>query len=843
VTSNEAQHAGSRLLWRSAWRYAWQHRWQTGLNILGILIGVMMVVAVDLANTSARRAFDRSLDILNGSITHQIVGGSEGVPEQVFTEIKRVFGVRRAAPALSGQVRVGNRQLTLVGVDVISEASLDRNRPGMPDNAFALAGDFVSAIGTPDRVFMAQSLAAALGLEAGASFAIRTQTGSQPTTLAGVFNSADAEATSALLLADMAAAQVLLNRAGRLDSIDLVLDDQTAQQLESWLPDGLLLVPAQVRSENLREMSEAFHINLLAMSLLSLLVAGLLIYNTVTLSVIQRQQTLGIFRSQGVTARQLLILVLGENALIGLAASVLGVLAGWWLGGFLVTMVTGTVDALYYDLAVSGYSVSPLVLGKGLLLGMVLSLASALLPAIRAARSKPVTLQHGAAEGREWHRLVPWLAGGGLLLMLAGFLVLQPDYGSLASGFVALTVIVFGFCLLVPLLLTVLLSLMLACGRRWLGLAAVMALRSSLAAINRTGLAVAALCVAISVTVGVGVMVTSFRGTVIVWLEESLPGDLQVTAINGEFPPAMQASLQDIPGIAGVSPSVLRESEAPFGPVRLGMNTLPAATKFYMKDVAPGGFEAFDAGRGVFVSEPLAYLQQLALGDDITLLTGRGMQTFTVLGIFHDYTSGIGLVHLPAPLYAQYWPNEPMTRLTLSVSTDAGAEAVATALRAQLDVSGVPYTLVSNSELRELTLQIFDRTFAITHVLRMLAILVAFVGVLSTLMALQLERLREYAILRATGMTPGQVISLVLRQTTVLGMCAGLLALPLGLLMADILIEVINRRSFGWSMQHLLPPDVLTEGFVLAVIAALIAGAYPAWRAGHIRPALALRRE
>ncbi len=831
------------LLWRSAVRYALQRPWQTGLNILGILIGVMMVVAVDLANNSARHAFERSLDLLNGTITHQVIGGSEGVPDAVFAGIKHTLGLRRAAPSLSGQVRVNGRQLTLVGIDAISEAVLDRSRPGMPGSSYSLAGDFVALTGTDDRVIMSQPLAAALGLAPGDEFPVRTLTGSKTATLAAVFASADAEATSELLLGDVAAAQNLLNRPGRLDSIDLVLSDSEARELAGWLPANLALVPAQVRNDNQRQMSEAFHINLLAMSLLSLLVAGLLIYNTVTLSVIQRQKTLGIFRSQGVTRGQLLWLVLLENGCTGLLASILGVIAGWWLGGFLVTMVTGTVDALYFDLSVSGYYVDPLVLARGLLLGILLSLVSAALPAWRAAMSRPVTLQHAAAEGSEWRRIIPWLALLGLVLMAAGWALLQPDYGSLATGFVALTVIVFGFCLLVPLCLAGLLHLMLAAGRAWLGLPAVMALRSSLSAINRTGLAVAALCVAISVTVGVGVMVGSFRGTVIVWLQESLPGDIQLTAATGEISDSLEAEVASVAGIFATHHSVLREIESSFGPVRLGVNDLPAAEKFYMQSVDTGGFTRFDAGEGVFISEPVSYQQQLGLGDSISLLTGTGMAEFPILGIFHDYTSGIGLVHMPAPLHARYWPDDGVSRLTLE--TDAGADSgeVVEALEELLARHEGLYTLVSNRELRELTLQIFDRTFAITNVLRLLAILVAFVGVLSTLMALQLERMREFAILRANGMTPGQVISLVVRQTTVLGICSGLLALPLGLIMSDILIDVINRRSFGWTMQHFLPQNVLLEGFVLAVIAALIAGFYPAWRAGSIRPALALREE
>lgn len=839
---------GWSLLRRSAWRYALQHRWQTGLNILGILIGVMMVVAVDLANTSARQAFDSSIDILNGNITHQIVGGSDGVPESVFTRLKTELGIRRAAPSLTGQVRVNGSDLTLIGMDVISEGAMQRQRPGLPIGVLSVTGDFLAALGSQNSLIIEEGLASRLGLQTGDDFSLFTFSGSVDATVTAVFAVPNTDLTGDILLADIATAQKLLGRAGRLDSIDMILEENMLSQMRSWLPANLLLVEAQARNDNVRQMSEAFHINLLAMSLLSLLVAALLIYNTVTLSVIQRQQTLGVFRAQGVTQKQIFTLVLLENGVIGLIASVLGVIAGYFLGRLLVTMVTGTVDILYFNLAVTDFMLDPLVLVKGMLLGVLLSLLSSALPAWYAARSKPVSLQHHVAQGSNWKQFIPRLAIGGLILMGLGGWLLMPDYGSLVLGFIALTLVVAGFCLLVPLCVYFLLTIGLKAGSSWMKLSGIMALRNARSDINRTSLAVAALCVAVSVTVGVGVMVGSFRGTVILWLDQSLPGDVQLVAqpsADGGAGLSMELrrEIADLEGITGVHHSVLEEIESEFGLIRLGMNGISAQEKFLIKSMIINGDKDFDAGLGVFVSEPLAYLQELELGDSIELLTSTGMMEFPILGIFYDYTSGYGMVHMPESLYSRHWQTDLITRATLDL-TDGGNEAAVMAnIETSLSAREGNFTLVPNRQLRELTLEIFDRTFAITNVLRLLAILVAFVGVVSTLMALQLEKGKEFAILHATGMTPAQTSGLILKQTTALGVIAGVLALPLGLLMSDILIDVINRRSFGWTMQHFLPERVLLEGVMLAVVAAVLAGLYPAWRAGRIRTALALREE
>ena len=183
---------GTGLLWRSAMRYALQRPWQTVLNILGITVGVMMVVAVDLANNSAREAFDKSLELLSGQISHQISGGSDGLPDALFTRVKTELGLQKAAPSLSGEVRVNGQELTLLGIDVISEAAMQRSRPGLPDQVFAVTGNFIAAIGRTRSVVMEESLAQSLGLEAGDTFTLSTMNASHQAELAAVFESADA---------------------------------------------------------------------------------------------------------------------------------------------------------------------------------------------------------------------------------------------------------------------------------------------------------------------------------------------------------------------------------------------------------------------------------------------------------------------------------------------------------------------------------------------------------------------------------------------------------------------------------------------------------------------------
>jgi putative ABC transport system permease protein len=251
--------------------------------------------------------------------------------------------------------------------------------------------------------------------------------------------------------------------------------------------------------------------------------------------------------------------------------------------------------------------------------------------------------------------------------------------------------------------------------------------------------------------------------------------------------------------------------------------------------------EQFDQG-AVFISEPLAYRTGLAVGEQLELRTDHGLQTFPIAGIYYDYTSDRGVIQMAYPIYRTYWDDEAMTSCAMYVEQGVDPETLVRTLRSR--VVGEQEVLIrSHRILRETTLDIFDRTFAITAVLQVLATIVAFIGILSALMALQLERTREIGMLRASGLTVRQLWNLLLSQTSLMGMTAGLLAIPVGMVLALVLIYVINRRSFGWTLQLVIDPWLFGQALLVAVVAAVLAGIYPALRMGRISPASALREE
>jgi len=245
----------------------------------------------------------------------------------------------------------------------------------------------------------------------------------------------------------------------------------------------------------------------------------------------------------------------------------------------------------------------------------------------------------------------------------------------------------------------------------------------------------------------------------------------------------------------------------------------------------------------VIASEPYARLNNVRVGDVVNITTDKGVVPFNIAGVFTNYTTGKGLLVMSLPACNRYWSDRKLDSIGVNLSDDANSEQTALALRTLVNQADSELMMRSDADIREQSLEIFDRTFAITHVLRLLTVGVAFVGILSALMALSLERRAEYAVLRALGITPAELRKLLFLQTGLMGVIAGILALPLGIAMSQILVSIINVRSFGWSMEYHISSQVLLESLLLAIVAATLAGLYPAVKLGRLSPAEALRHQ
>jgi len=847
----------SRTLFNIGWRYLIRHFWQSALMVIGISLGVAVVVGIDMANQSASRAFDLSTESVTGRATHYISAGSQGIDEGVYARLLHSSVDVPAAPIISDYVtapQMDGITLQLLGVDPFAEAPF-RNYLGGTQGA--ADNSLTPFLARPGSVLISANLAARYALELEDDFEIEYAGNVLSVKVAGLLQPGDnlsGAALDGILLMDIATSQELTGRLGHVDRVDLILspDDQsTLAAIQDLLPEGVLVLPVDARSGAVEQMTAAFRLNLTALSLLALVVALFLIYNTMTFSVVQRRPLFGTLRSLGVTRREIFVMVVGEAFTIGILGAILGVITGILMGRGAVGLVSQTINDLFFVTTVRDIPIPVISLVKGAVLGVVATAATAAFPAWEAASIPPRTALSRANLESKARRVVGWLGIAGLVVIVSSIAFLAIPTKSLVISFAGTAAAVIGFALLSPVTTNWMMSAgSLLTGRIW-GVLGRMAPREVVNSISRTSVAVAALMVAISVTIGVSLMVGSFRATVETWMNQILHGDVYISVPGATFSQQLKAIDPDVIATLEDHPSVTRLDllqgatvDTPNGPLRISANNNPnddfsqllVSSKYSNGEI----WEIVQNG-GVLVSEPLANRFDLPKqGGELSLYSPQGLHSFPIAGIYYDYASSQGTAIMSLENYRQLWGDERVSAVALILQPGVDARSLAESL--EIELAGTQSLLVrANQELRATTLEVFDRTFAITGALQLMTTVVAFIGVLSAMMSLQLDKQRQLGILKAIGLTARQLWQLITLETGLMGAVAGILSMPTGYMLALILIYIINRRSFGWTLQMHITPDPFIQAVIISILAAVLAGLYPAYRIIQRNTAEAIR--
>ena len=845
-----------------------RHPIQFAIMTLGIALGVAVMVGIDIANASAARAFDLSTTAVTGRATHAIVAGAQGVDESLYVRLRTDPKWRRqveSAPiviAYAVSPQLDEVPFTLLGIDPFAEAPF-RSYLGAGDAEQGLPMEAIASLLTvPGSVLLSAPTAEHYQLlpcspdDINDSCRLRISINGElrDAYLTGLLEPSDSfarRALESLMLTDIATAQSLSGARGRLTQIDIILPEGfNAEALAAALPSGTQLVASELRSDQVTEMTNAFQVNLTALSLLALVVGIFLIYNAMTFSVLQRRAVFGTLRTIGYTREQIFGMVLGEAALVGALGTVSGLGIGILLGQGAVQMVTQTINDLYFVLNVRGVQIPASSLIKGGLIGFLASVLATAPPAWEAASVPPrLALSRAGLESKA-QSVVNIVAVLGGFVALTGAVILTVPTRNLVISFGGTSAVVIGLAALTPLVTVSLMHVLSKPLGKGFGLLGRLAPRNVIRSQSRTAVAVAALMIAVSVTIGVQVMIASFRTTVILWLEQTMQGDIYIaergmstTRLDAPLAPEAVELARSHP-LAQSSVTVRNVNvESEHGPVELIAAELkrPMDSRLFLA-AQENPLEAMREG-AILLSEPLANRLGISTpGETLSLLTPTGWKSFPIAGIYTDYASTRGTVRMSLDVYRRIWNDHQLNGVVLFLSPEGDADAITADLRSQLK----EFTTVEVNPrrvLREGALIVFDRTFAITAAMQLITTLVAFIGVLSSLLALQLEKAREMGILRALGLTVNEMRRLTLWETGLLGTSAGLLALPTGYILAWILIFVINQRSFGWTLQMHAQPVPFVQAFLLAVGASLLAALYPAWRIGRMQPAAALRGE
>lgn len=831
----------SPLLFRAGLRYQLRHRWQLLLALIGIAMGVAVVLAVDLANQAAKASFALSAQQLSGAASHRIVGIDGKVPETLYQTLATTPGHPPLAPVISKRVKTGpeERRVQLLGLDLFAEGAFRARLPDLVQGLTSL-GDWLAQ---PNLVALSSRAADRLDVTVGQDLTIRYQ--GRPHTLS-VFavSEDDSLAGSDLLLIDVATAQAVTGLDGYLSHIDVILDEVDPAWLRERLPPDTRLVDVRDQAQDTAGLSGAFELNLTAMSLLALLVGVFLIFNAISFSIVQRRSLLGRLRAIGVCEREIGRMVMLEASVLAVVGTLIGILLGYWLGQGLTRIVAATVSELYYQVSADAARLHPTSLAKAVLLGIAGTWFAAWLPARQAAHTPPMTTLSRAALEEDTRRWIPVLSLLGLLLLVSGLLGALQLPGGVITGFAGLFVMLVGSALMTPGVLRLAHRALAA-----LPLANIwrLAVRDLDRHLSRLSTAAAALMVALAASVGVAVMVESMRDAVGDWLDALLNADLYIAAEGFDegatLPTAVVAQAPRLTGVR--AHSLYRDIKvADGGP---SLNLIAA-------DLAPisrAGFEilasndadpwsAFERG-GLLISEPLARRRGVGPGDPLSLPTANGEHAFTIAAVFRDFASEHGRLFIDREHFIRHWRDREVNTIALFADHQGAAALHEQASERLARDHALVFTAAR--EIYQESMAVFDRTFRITEVLRLLSVGVAFIGIFSALMALQLERRKEYAVLRALGLTRLQVSQLIVIESSLLGTIAALLAIPVGVAMAWILTEAIQLRAFGWSMPYVVSGGPMVATVVTGLLAALLASLYPAWRSAGQDPAPQLRED
>jgi putative ABC transport system permease protein len=852
-----------------------RNRVRTGVTALGISLGVGVMIAIRLANTSALESFRAATESVAGETSIQVKGAAGRFDELMLRDLGWLADYGQASPVIAGHAMTERGEyLEVLGVDVLRDRSLRRYRllRLSAQSAEPSTREFLLLLADSRAVILTEKFARRNNLSIGSSVPLTIGDTKSEFIVRGLLaGEGPARSLDNFALMDIAAAQLAFNRLGLLDRLDVKLKpgvslEQAEAEIAQRLPESLVAARPDAAYGQVERMIAAFHFNLTALSSIALLVGLFLIYNTVSISVITRREEIGTLRAMGVGRPVVLALFLGEAVLLAAVGTLIGLFTGRFMAGAAVRATATTVETFYIAASatdtIARQSLGWMDVVVAFAVALPLAIIAAAVPAREAARVRPIEAMRGAERLAKSFRPSRKNILIALALFAAGLALSSLDSvnGLPIFGYLAGLALMFGGAFLVPF------ALWLACraaaaltGKlfRAFRVEGKLASANLLGAIPRVSISVAALAVSLAMMIAISIMIGSFRETVTYWLSQTFKADIYArpvaragAGVDASISAEAIELIKAVPDVAAVDAFTSEETSYAGNPITLGagdFRILLDYGKLFFK--APSDAEASMRQAigedSVVVSESFAILFKKKIGDPIELFTPSGQREFKIAAIYYDYSSNRGSVVMDRSTYARHFPAVREGRPSnLSIYLRPGADAAgvrekliaATANRHQL-------IFTTSSAVRREVIRVFDSTFVITYALEVIAIAVAGLGVISTLITLILERRGEISVLSFIGATRAQIRRMIVVEAVLIGGVSQAVGILIGLMLSLVLIYVINVQSFGWTIQFHFPAAFIIQSTLLILAVTAVAGLYPASRAARVEAVRFAREE
>ncbi|WP_375271078.1 FtsX-like permease family protein [Sphingomonas sp.] len=803
------------------WLVAGEWRWHPGrfaAIAIAIAVGVALGFAVHLVNGSALASFEQAVSGVNGAADLRVRARSPlGFDEQLYPRVATAAGVADASPVVSLSARIGDRPgrgaFTLLGLDVIRAAAVTPGLIGARATGPDAGGDDVFAA---DALFLSRAVMTATGARVRQRVVVTANRRAASFVVAGTLPGvADGQAIGTI---DIAAAQWRFDRLGRLDRLDLKVDDRAAAEaaLPGLIGANAVVATTQSEAQQGNALSRAYRVNLDMLALVALLTGGFLVFSAQSLSVARRLRAFALIRTLGLPRGGIIAAVALEGAVIGVVGAALGLAAGYALAALALRWFGGDLGGGYFASGSAAVVFQPVAAASFFLLGLAAAMLGSILPARAAARAAPAAALKNAGDLLDPRAPVRWRAA--LLLLLAGgAAALLPAVAGLpVFGFVAMALLLAGGVAGVPWLVRWVLAPWRT--REIAGVPRALALRHVQGAPGQAAIALCGIVASTALMIAMATMVTSFRGAVDEWLTQVLSADLYLRADGAALDGATQRRIAALPGVGEVAfsrqlPLSIAADRPPVTliarPVREGARD-PSLVLIDRAPVPAGATP-------IWVSEPAARLYGWTPGRAVALPIGGRSTTFRVAGVWRDYARQQGAIVIRNRDYVRLTGDRRRDEVAVTLAPGTDAATLRGRMTAVLP-AGV--SIAEPATLRRFALGLFDRSFAITYVLEAVAILVGLAGVAATMSAQTIARAKEFGMLRHLGLTRGQITEMLAVEGALLGLIGAVAGVALGVLLGQVLIHVINPQSFNWTMTTRWP-----VGTIVGVTAALTGAA------------------